>query len=92
MTTTTKTTIVRIDSDGSRPQKARWGWSFGVVYTLADGRRAHGTDHCRLKRDAVAAISELPKEPSHHMEALYNDQGQFTGTATHFRIGGTPTL
>ena len=89
---TTKTRIVRIESDSCPPQKVYGGgWAIGVVYTLADGRRSHGTDHCRLKRDAVAAIAELPKEPSHHMEALCNDLGQFIGTETQFRIGGAST-
>ena len=93
MSTTTTARIISIESDGSPPQKAfGGGWAFGVVYTLADGRRPHASDHCRLKRDAVSTIAELPKEPSHHMEALYNELGQFIGTETHFRIGGTPTL
>ena len=56
-------------------------FAFPVVYTLADGTQVTGTESARLKRDAVAALAALPREPR-NMSACFDDTGAFWGTST----------
>lgn len=83
--------IVEVRANGpvvKDPHHKHQKWAAAVVYVLDDGRMVESWARAKTKRDLVAYVSSLPAPPPRPTAAAFDEDGEFWGTRTVFKVGG----